>query len=105
MTERLNRSASTRSHGSFTSGNNNHDNLVSDIPPHDFTAGPAYLAPGGGYADLQRGPSPRLEQPNQNFQAPTDYNYEIPNPHGQYYNGGGAGAGGYKGGFDYNRGY
>ena len=30
--------------------------LVSDLPAHDFTAGPAQL--GGGYADLTRGPSP-----------------------------------------------
>lgn len=65
----LHRTASNASHGSFHSGSN-HDGLagprpygssgagalVSDLPQHDFTAGPAHL--GGGYADLQRGPSP-----------------------------------------------
>lgn len=29
------------------------------LPDHDFTAGPAILAPVGGYADLARGPSPQ----------------------------------------------
>lgn len=29
------------------------------LPSHDFTAGPATLAPIGGYADLARGPSPQ----------------------------------------------
>ncbi|EJD03711.1 uncharacterized protein FOMMEDRAFT_139876 [Fomitiporia mediterranea MF3/22] len=64
----LNRSASQASHGSFISGSEHGSltgprpyapgtgNLVADIPPHDFTAGPAHL--GGGYADLTRGPSP-----------------------------------------------
>ncbi len=37
-------------------------NFISDLPSHDFTAGPAGggrgLAPVGGYADLHRGPSP-----------------------------------------------
>jgi len=32
---------------------------VAPIPDHDFTAGPANLAPVGGYADLARGTSPR----------------------------------------------
>jgi len=32
---------------------------LSPIPDHDFTAGAAALAPGGGYADLARGPSPQ----------------------------------------------
>jgi hypothetical protein len=34
---------------------------ISPLPEHDFTAGPATLAPGavGGYADLARGPSPQ----------------------------------------------
>ena len=29
------------------------------LPDHDFTAGATTLAPVGGYADLQRGPSPQ----------------------------------------------
>ncbi|KAL5495013.1 hypothetical protein ACEPAI_475 [Sanghuangporus weigelae] len=63
----LNRSVSNASHGSFHSGSdhgglagprpyNPNGGLVPDVPAHDFTAGPAHL--GGGYADLQRGPSP-----------------------------------------------
>jgi hypothetical protein len=103
ITEKLARNGSTRSHGSFTSGNN-HDNLPVDLPPHDFTAGPSHLAPVGGYADLQRGPSPQPDM--QGMRAPSPYQYDIPNPHGQYYNGAGAGAGaGYQGGYDHNRGY
>jgi hypothetical protein len=84
VTDRLERSASRRSHGSFTSGAagaggehggvvpgappaGSHDYLTADLPQHDFTAGPAHLAPVGGYADLHRGPSPG------------PYQYEIPN--------------------------
>ncbi|KAL5519209.1 hypothetical protein ACEPAH_892 [Sanghuangporus vaninii] len=66
----LNRSVSNASHGSFHSGSdhgglagprpyNPNGGLVPDLPAHDFTAGPAHL--GGGYADLQRGPSPGPE--------------------------------------------
>jgi len=110
ITEKLARNGSTRSHGSFTSGNNNHDNLAPELPAHDFTAGPAHLAPVGGYADLQRGPSPQPDlQRAQSFRTQGDYQYEIPNPHGgPYYNGPtapGVGAGAYQGGYDYNRGY
>ena len=32
---------------------------LTPLPDHDFTAGPAILAPVGGYADLARGPSPQ----------------------------------------------
>jgi hypothetical protein len=32
---------------------------MAPLPDHDFTAGPAHLAPVGGYADLARGPSPQ----------------------------------------------
>lgn len=68
------RMGSGESHGSFHSGsehgqgNYNYGTgsdrghgagLVGDLPSHDFTAGPAHLAPGGGYADLTRGPSPQ----------------------------------------------
>ncbi|KAF8528269.1 hypothetical protein JB92DRAFT_801553 [Gautieria morchelliformis] len=113
MTERLSRNGSTRSHGSFTSGNNhgsNHDNLTVDLPPHDFTPGAAHLAPVGGYADLQRGPSPQPDlHRGPSFRTPGDYQYEIPNPHGQYYAGAGAGmgagVGAYQGGYDAHRGY
>lgn len=80
----LHRAMSNASHTSFTSGSN-HDGiggargygsygstsdhghsaggLVSDLPAHDFTAGPSHLAPVGGYADLSRGPSPPMQEP------------------------------------------
>jgi hypothetical protein len=45
-------SGSGHGHGSGAS-------VLSPIPDHDFTAGPANLAPVGGYADLARGPSPQ----------------------------------------------
>ncbi|KAI0801055.1 hypothetical protein C8Q74DRAFT_1364706 [Fomes fomentarius] len=58
------RAGSAASHGSFHSGeghgygsNHGHAGLEA-LPEHDFTAG-ASLAPVGGYADLQRGPSPQ----------------------------------------------
>ena len=56
--------------GSFHSSGHGHDGYgatsnrghgLDPLPDHDFTAGPTALAPVGGYADLQRGPSP---QPN-----------------------------------------
>jgi hypothetical protein len=55
--------------------------IAPDFPPaHDFTAGPAHLAPGSGYADLQRGPSPA---PSMNY---TGYGqqYNTPNPYDAY---------------------
>ncbi|KAI0785066.1 hypothetical protein C8Q75DRAFT_809606 [Abortiporus biennis] len=61
----LHRNASAASHGSFHSSG--HEDIyghgvgaasLQPIPDHDFTAGPS-LAPGGGYADLARGPSPQ----------------------------------------------
>lgn len=78
----LRRNVSTASHGSFQSSGHD-DNFagrgvgsgygaatdstysapgttqLQPIPDHDFTAGPATLAPVGGYADLARGPSPQ----------------------------------------------
>ncbi|KAH9944201.1 uncharacterized protein BXZ73DRAFT_87149 [Epithele typhae] len=51
------RTNSNASHGSFHSSTH-HGTNASSLPEHDFTAGPATLAPVGGYADLQRGPSP-----------------------------------------------
>lgn len=45
---------------SFHSGNGHGSQEGhSSLPDHDFTAGPANLAPVGGYADLARGPSPQ----------------------------------------------
>lgn len=70
----LRRVTSNASHGSFHSGSDHdgrayngysgasdqgHSNGIVDLPPHDFTPGPAHLAPVGGYADLARGPSPQ----------------------------------------------
>jgi len=56
----LHRAASTASHGSFHSGSGQGDDLgVGSNLDHDFTAGPAHLAPVGGYADLARGSSPQ----------------------------------------------
>lgn len=52
------RANSTASHGSFHSSGHGHAGLDA-LPEHDFTAGPSTLAPVGGYADLQRGPSPQ----------------------------------------------
>ena len=67
----LHRATSTRSHASFYSGGHESDRSssqhhgnsihrgVTPLPEHDFTPGPAHLAPVGGYADLARGPSPQ----------------------------------------------
>lgn len=52
------RANSAASHGSFHSSAHGHGGLDT-LPEHDFTAGPSALAPVGGYADLQRGPSPQ----------------------------------------------
>jgi len=67
------RRLSVASHGSFQSGSGhgdaahgsdsghghgNNTTPLNPIPDHDFTAGPNTLAPVGGYANLQRGPSP-----------------------------------------------
>jgi hypothetical protein len=49
-------------------------------PAHDFTAGPAHLAPGAGYADLQRGPSP---SPSINYGG-YGQQYNTPNPYDTY---------------------
>ncbi|KAI0375216.1 hypothetical protein BV20DRAFT_933717 [Pilatotrama ljubarskyi] len=55
------RAASNASHGSFHSSGHSdgHAPSLQPVPEHDFTAGAATLAPVGGYADLQRGPSPQ----------------------------------------------
>ncbi|KAG6818069.1 hypothetical protein H0H87_009224 [Tephrocybe sp. NHM501043] len=49
--------SSAHGHGSSDVGHNSPSSYA--LPEHDFTAGPAHLAPLGGYADLARGPSPR----------------------------------------------
>ncbi|KAL4069742.1 hypothetical protein V8B97DRAFT_623167 [Scleroderma yunnanense] len=61
------------------------------LPDHDFTAGPAHLAPVGGYADLARGvsPEPAMQEaltraPSINHQYQHDQ-YGVPLHHG--YNG------------------
>ncbi|KAI0257682.1 hypothetical protein BJV78DRAFT_1164341 [Lactifluus subvellereus] len=48
----------TRSDSQGSAANNAGRGLT-PLPEHDFTAGPATLAPVGGYADLARGPSPQ----------------------------------------------
>ncbi|THV06001.1 hypothetical protein K435DRAFT_789748 [Dendrothele bispora CBS 962.96] len=54
------------------------------LPDHDFTAGPAHLAPVGGYADLARGPSPG-PQMNELGHGPSytrpDYDIGVPLHH------------------------
>ncbi|KAG6862449.1 hypothetical protein C0995_011889 [Termitomyces sp. Mi166 len=69
------------------SSDHGHDSPSSYVlPDHDFTAGPAHLAPVGGYADLARGPSP---QPHMNQTAGTTltrpaYNPGVPLHHQGY---------------------
>ncbi|KAG5715638.1 hypothetical protein E4T56_gene477 [Termitomyces sp. T112] len=48
---------SNHGHDSSDHGHNSPSSYA--LPNHDFTAGPAHLAPVGGYADLARGPSPQ----------------------------------------------
>ena len=76
------RQGSTGSHGSFGTNELNHGPqnpgtalarsasgrtiLQDELPPHDFTPGPAHLiggvAPGPSYADMQRGGPPAMAQ-------------------------------------------
>jgi len=84
----LHRATSTHSHKSFYSGGHESDHGSSQqhgngihrgpspLPEHDFTAGPSHLAPGAGYADLARGPSPQ-PQISQMHEA----NYGVPLHH------------------------
>jgi hypothetical protein len=62
---------------------------LSPLPDHDFTAGAATLAPGGGYADLARGPGlqPQMQEalhrgPSVNRGYP-DYPPPVPQYQGQ----------------------
>ncbi|EIN14049.1 hypothetical protein PUNSTDRAFT_140438 [Punctularia strigosozonata HHB-11173 SS5] len=71
--------------GGYGAGSNDGHNIV---PEHDFTAGPAHLAPVGGYADLARGPSPqpydyaRGPSPQPQMQeAGHNYDYGMPIHH------------------------
>ncbi|KAH7885930.1 hypothetical protein F5I97DRAFT_1876466 [Phlebopus sp. FC_14] len=64
---------------------------LNPIPEHDFTAGPANLAPVGGYADLARGPSPQPTMQEALSRGPSIHahyqhdQYGVPLHHG--YNG------------------
>jgi hypothetical protein len=74
--------------------------VVPGIPDHDFTAGPAQLAPIGGYADLARGPSPQPQMqqlargPSMHVPQYDQYHHGLPTHHTGYsqdaydYNGG-----------------
>ncbi|KAI9513056.1 hypothetical protein F5148DRAFT_1279105 [Russula earlei] len=60
---------------------------LTPLPEHDFTAGPATLAPVGGYADLARGPSPQPQmqetdalQRGPSFNRGEDNYYQAPPP-------------------------
>ncbi|KAI9068047.1 hypothetical protein FKP32DRAFT_1698303 [Trametes sanguinea] len=94
------RAGSNASHESFHSSG--HSNLghsgstLQPLPEHDFTAGATTLAPVGGYADLQRGPSPQPSM-GELSRGPSltrpGYDYGVPVHHqgmaGQYdYNNG-----------------
>jgi hypothetical protein len=87
----LNRRNSTAS--SFHSGSGHAGigaTTLSPIPDHDFTAGPAHLAPVGGYADLARGPSPQpmmqelARGPSFNARQYESDQYGVPLHHGGY---------------------
>lgn len=82
----LNRRNSTAS--SFHSGSGHAGigaTALNPIPDHDFTAGPANLAPVGGYADLARGPSPQPMM-QELARGPTYQSdqYGVPLHHGGY---------------------
>lgn len=92
----LHRSGTAVSHGSFHSAGHENSygghgsesghgsNTLQPLPDHDFTAGPTTLAPGGGYADLTRGPSPQ-PQMDQLARGPSvtrpNYDYGVPLHH------------------------
>jgi hypothetical protein len=77
--------SSDGTHSGAPGGRNVAGSVAPDFPPpHDFTAGPANLALGAGYADLQRGPSPA---PSTNYGG-YGQQYSTPNPYDPYeYNG------------------
>ncbi|TDL28192.1 hypothetical protein BD410DRAFT_799502 [Rickenella mellea] len=91
---------SNGSHGSFHSGEDHsdsfsgrgaygaygpssdhgHGNTISDLPQHDFTAGPAHLAPVGAYADLSRGPSPQPQMQESSLARGPSFTHGYDNP-------------------------
>jgi len=60
-----------------------HSNGLAPLPDHDFTPGPATLAPVGGYADLARGPSsqPQMQQALSRGPSATRPNFSVPIHH------------------------
>ncbi|KAG1846847.1 hypothetical protein F4604DRAFT_1816024 [Suillus subluteus] len=82
----LNRRNSTAS--SFHSGSGHAGigaTTLNPIPDHDFTPGPAHLAPVGGYADLARGPSPQpMMQELARGPSYKSDQYGVPLHHGGY---------------------
>lgn len=90
--------ASDMGHGSYGHGSseNGHSTYgASSLPPipsHDFTAGPAHLAPVGGYADLARGPSPQPQMQQVLTRGPSmtrNYDTSVPLHHQAGYSGAG----------------
>ncbi|KAG6840350.1 hypothetical protein C0991_007277 [Blastosporella zonata] len=75
---------STHGHGSSDIGHNSPSSYA--IPDHDFTAGPANLAPIGGYADLARGPSPQpqMNQAGSAMLTRSAYDVGVPLHHQGY---------------------
>ena len=85
------RAGSNASHGSFQSSSHGHGQAaLQPLPEHDFTAGPTSLAPVGGYADLQRGPSPQpnMAELSRGPSLTRGYDYGAPAHHGYDYNNG-----------------
>ena len=75
----------TGGYGGSDHGHGGPDHIPSHgLPDHDFTAGPATLAPVGGYADLARGssPQPLMQQISQgpSMSRPT-YDIGVPLHH------------------------
>jgi hypothetical protein len=70
---------------SDSGGGYNAGRSLTPLPEHDFTPGPANMAPVGGYADLARGPSPQPQMQEAFQYGPTvnrGYeNYLGPIPH------------------------
>jgi hypothetical protein len=58
------------------------DSVVPGVPDHDFTAGPATLAPIGGYADLARGPSPQPQMQEALTRGPSMHRMQYDHQHG-----------------------
>ncbi|KDQ63446.1 hypothetical protein JAAARDRAFT_189022 [Jaapia argillacea MUCL 33604] len=82
-----------------------HNANLPPLPEHDFTAGPATLAPGAGYADLARGPSPQ-PQMQELARGPSmnrgEYDYGVPLHHQSGYDAHDNAYGGTHDAYDYN---